>query len=248
MQIELQDEQNRNYVAQREWAERERQLKIEAEEANQRAEEERRKAKEAKAERDKKREDDAEAARQAQLKKEEEMRLIMEAVRINPVDGEIRLIEFYHASSDVKNLCSQIHIKMTSFDPEYNWMVVVYLATTSGCCSTSNRNPQQVYVHWYVGGDKHVFVFRYKKGLTNKLDRSSPDFIASVKNAFTEAQSKYSTAENVLIEARRIYSPITNFQSIVVKDIPYENFWWFEGFSFFNDYIGSYYVFLIELP
>ncbi len=108
-------------------------------------------------------------------------------------------------------------------------------------------DPPQAFVHTNTNGNKNVLAFRHKTAPTNNPDKNSATFGNSVRDAFNQAQAKFTKARDVLDEAKRIYSPINNYQQVVFKTNQQIS-WTAVGFSFYAQYIGAYYVMLIELP
>ena len=109
--------------------------------------------------------------------------------------------------------------------------------------------PRKSFIHFNVCGGKYdVMVFRTKKKPTNRPNKDSPSFITTVKGAFNWAQHVgFNTPKDVLNEAKKVYTEIQYYHQIIVEiDEPVP--WLAGGFSFFKDTIGSYYVFLIEMP
>jgi len=164
------------------------------------------------------------------------------------IDSELRSIEAQFGSSlTIQDLANKIVSQMVFHHTDYRWISFVTITGIDGLLFvSSSRNPQQVYIHFNTIGNKHTMTFRSKKGPTNNPNKSSATFANSVRNAFIRAQSKYSKASEVLAEAKRIYSSISNYQQIIFKTNQVT--WADAGFSFFAHYIGSYFVALIELP
>ena len=114
---------------------------------------------------------------------------------------------------------------------------------------TTESTPQQSFIHYNACDGKYdIMVFRTKEKPTNIPNKDLPSFITTVKGAFSWAHhSGFNTLAEVLDEAKKVYSEIRKYHQIIVKtDRPVP--WLAVGFSFFKDIIGSYYVFLIEVP
>jgi len=165
------------------------------------------------------------------------------------IDKEIRDIEAqYTWMPTAKQLANKIYDTMVQNHPEYYWMAVVSPGENDSLVVYSNSDPQQAFIHYNAcGGKYHVMVFRTKELPTNFPNKDSPAFIEPVKKAFNWAQKRYNTPAGILDEAKRIYREIHDYNQIIVETNRSVD-WVATGFSFFKDTIGSYYVFLIEVP
>ncbi len=166
---------------------------------------------------------------------------------VSDVDNELRYLEAQYGTLSVDGLASKIFNEMVTSHPEYRWLSVVSPSGMDSIVVNAGRNPPQVFVHWSTYGNKNVLVFRHKTAPTNNPNVDSAAFANSVRNAFNLAQVKFTRSGEVLDEAKRIYSPIGNYQQVVLKTNQHVS-WVAAGASFYKEYIGAYYVMLIELP
>ncbi len=163
------------------------------------------------------------------------------------IEADIREIELTYGHEDLNSLCKRLYSKLSSSHSQFTWLVTVAQGSTYEC----NVGVLRGYVHFDIpnGSNKEVAIF-YRKNSNDDsgLKVESKDFKDRVKNAFTEAQKgrESGAVKEVLDRAKEIFPDIGGYQQYVLKNKNLTVSSEANGISYFEDYIGDYFVILIK--